>query len=128
MANINIRRDVTDPFYRYKMEKLQSKIEGKGKAAATKGKTLKRKRTEVKAEPDYSDIEEMEVDQLRDDPEGEFAPAPQRAAPSKPKRAAPAPTSPSQNDVSTPPPAKRPRRAAADAPKRYTHSPEEMLL
>jgi len=29
-ATINIRRDVTDPFYRYKMEKLQSKIEGKG--------------------------------------------------------------------------------------------------
>ncbi|KAI5804909.1 domain found in IF2B/IF5-domain-containing protein [Geopyxis carbonaria] len=30
MASINIRRDVTDPFYRYKMERLQSKIEGKG--------------------------------------------------------------------------------------------------
>lgn len=30
MATINIRRDITDPFYRYKMEKLQSKIEGKG--------------------------------------------------------------------------------------------------
>ncbi|KAL7266872.1 eukaryotic translation initiation factor 5 [Rhizina undulata] len=29
-ATINIRRDVTDPFYRYKMERLQSKIEGKG--------------------------------------------------------------------------------------------------
>lgn len=29
-TTINIRRDVTDPFYRYKMEKLQSKIEGKG--------------------------------------------------------------------------------------------------
>ena len=29
-GTINIRRDVTDPFYRYKMEKLQSKIEGKG--------------------------------------------------------------------------------------------------
>jgi len=30
MATINIRRDITDPFYRYKMERLQSKIEGKG--------------------------------------------------------------------------------------------------
>ncbi|KAF3924865.1 hypothetical protein ABW21_db0204971 [Orbilia brochopaga] len=30
MTTINIRRDVTDPFYRYKMEKIQSKIEGKG--------------------------------------------------------------------------------------------------
>lgn len=30
MASLNIRRDVTDPFYRYKMEPLVSKIEGKG--------------------------------------------------------------------------------------------------
>lgn len=30
MATINIRRDISDPFYRYKMEKIQSKIEGKG--------------------------------------------------------------------------------------------------
>lgn len=30
MATVNIRRDITDPFYRYKMEKIQSKIEGKG--------------------------------------------------------------------------------------------------
>lgn len=30
MATINIRRDNPDPFYRYKMERLQSKIEGKG--------------------------------------------------------------------------------------------------
>jgi translation initiation factor 5 len=30
MATINIRRDVADAFYRYKMERLQSKIEGKG--------------------------------------------------------------------------------------------------
>ena len=35
MATINIRSDVKDPFYRYKMEKLQSKIEGKGNGIKT---------------------------------------------------------------------------------------------
>ncbi|CAA90492.1 Translation initiation factor eIF5 [Schizosaccharomyces pombe] len=35
MATINIRRDVKDSFYRYRMPKLQSKIEGKGNGIKT---------------------------------------------------------------------------------------------
>lgn len=35
MATLNIRRDISDPFYRYKMERLQSKIEGKGNGIKT---------------------------------------------------------------------------------------------
>ncbi|KAI9823534.1 MAG: hypothetical protein M1819_001335 [Sarea resinae] len=35
MATLNIPRDVKDPFYRYKMERLQSKIEGKGNGIKT---------------------------------------------------------------------------------------------
>jgi len=35
MALVNIRRDNPDPFYRYKMERIQSKIEGKGNGIKT---------------------------------------------------------------------------------------------
>jgi len=35
MALVNVRRDVSDPFYRYKMERVQTKIEGKGNGIKT---------------------------------------------------------------------------------------------
>ncbi|KAI1777722.1 domain found in IF2B/IF5-domain-containing protein [Hypoxylon cercidicola] len=35
MALVNVRRDVTDVFYRYKMERIQTKIEGKGNGIKT---------------------------------------------------------------------------------------------
>ncbi|KAF7559325.1 hypothetical protein G7046_g4829 [Stylonectria norvegica] len=35
MALVNVRRDVSDVFYRYKMERIQTKIEGKGNGIKT---------------------------------------------------------------------------------------------
>lgn len=35
MSLVNVRRDVSDAFYRYKMERLQTKIEGKGNGIKT---------------------------------------------------------------------------------------------
>ncbi|ETR98446.1 hypothetical protein M419DRAFT_11772 [Trichoderma reesei RUT C-30] len=35
MALVNVRRDVSDAFYRYKMERIQTKIEGKGNGIKT---------------------------------------------------------------------------------------------
>lgn len=35
MALVNVRRDVSDAFYRYKMERLQTKVEGKGNGIKT---------------------------------------------------------------------------------------------
>ncbi|KAJ9618331.1 eukaryotic translation initiation factor 5 [Taxawa tesnikishii (nom. ined.)] len=53
MANINIRRDVTDPFYRYKMERLQSKIEGKGNGIKTVVVNLSNVADQLARPPNY---------------------------------------------------------------------------
>lgn len=53
MANVNIRRDVSDPFYRYKMEKLQSKIEGKGNGIKTVVVNLSNVADQLARPPNY---------------------------------------------------------------------------
>ena len=53
MANINIRRDVADPFYRYKMERLQSKIEGKGNGIKTVVVNLSNVADQLARPPNY---------------------------------------------------------------------------
>lgn len=53
MANVNIRRDVSDPFYRYKMERLQSKIEGKGNGIKTVIVNLSNVAHQLAREPNY---------------------------------------------------------------------------
>ena len=53
MANVNIRRDVTDPFYRYKMERLQSKIEGKGNGIKTVVVNLSNVADQLARPPNY---------------------------------------------------------------------------
>ncbi|KAK5135539.1 hypothetical protein LTR08_005174 [Meristemomyces frigidus] len=53
MASVNIRRDVADPFYRYKMERLQSKIEGKGNGIKTVIVNLSNVAHQLAREPNY---------------------------------------------------------------------------
>jgi translation initiation factor 5 len=53
MATVNIRRDITDPFYRYKMERLQSKIEGKGNGIKTVVANLPSVAQSLARPPDY---------------------------------------------------------------------------
>ena len=53
MANVNIRRDVSDPFYRYKMERLQSKIEGKGNGIKTVVVNLSNVADQLARPPNY---------------------------------------------------------------------------
>lgn len=53
MANVNIRRDVTDPFYRYKMERLQAKVEGKGNGIKTVVVNLSNVAQQLARPPNY---------------------------------------------------------------------------
>ena len=53
MASVNIRRDVADPFYRYKMERLQSKIEGKGNGIKTVVVNLSNVADQLARPPNY---------------------------------------------------------------------------
>ncbi|GAB7360290.1 hypothetical protein MBLNU230_g8048t1 [Neophaeotheca triangularis] len=53
MANVNIRRDVADPFYRYKMEKLRSKVEGKGNGIKTVITNLSNVADQLSRPPNY---------------------------------------------------------------------------
>ena len=53
MASVNIRRDVADPFYRYKMERLQSKIEGKGNGIKTVVANLSNVADQLARPPNY---------------------------------------------------------------------------
>ena len=53
MANVNVRRDVTDPFYRYKMERLQSKVEGKGNGIKTVIVNLSNVAAQLARPPNY---------------------------------------------------------------------------
>ncbi|KAK4986892.1 eukaryotic translation initiation factor 5 [Elasticomyces elasticus] len=52
-GQINIRRDNPDPFYRYKMEPLQSKVEGKGNGIKTVVANLSRVAEQLARPPSY---------------------------------------------------------------------------
>ncbi len=53
MANINIRRGVAEPFYRYEMERRQAEIEGKGNGIKTVIVNLSSVAASLARPPDY---------------------------------------------------------------------------
>ncbi|KAM9977710.1 hypothetical protein ACTFIR_011582 [Dictyostelium discoideum] len=53
MAQVNIRRDVEDQFYRYKMEVLQGKVEGKGNGIKTVIVNLPNIARDLDRQPEY---------------------------------------------------------------------------